>query len=64
MTSIFALIVLCTTTLLVLGNLRMIAQDTWQALALAATRLRGDGHLGARTAFAALWILIFALSYQ
>ena len=45
------------------GGLRMVAQDTAQAVALAAQRAHASGQLPARAAFVALWVLIFALSY-
>lgn len=63
MTTILAFAILCASTLLVLGNLRMVARDTRVALTEAAGRLRRSGNPGAKLAFAALWVLIFALSF-
>lgn len=63
MTTILAFAIFCATTLLVLGNLRGVAQDTYQALSHSAKRLKENGHLGAKLAFVALWVLIFALGY-
>ena len=63
MTTILAFAILCVSTLLVLGNLRMVAHDTYVAVTEAAGRLRRSGNPGARLAFAALWVLIFALSF-
>ncbi|APZ53402.1 hypothetical protein [Salipiger abyssi] len=63
MTTILALLILTATTLLVLGNLRMVAHDTYEALSSAASRIRQSGNPRAKLAFAALWVLIFALSY-
>ncbi|MCR8547997.1 hypothetical protein M4578_09170 [Salipiger sp. P9] len=63
MTTILAFAILTATTLLVLGNLRMVAHDTFEALSHAATRMRRSGNPGAKIAFVALWLLIFALSY-
>ncbi len=63
MTTILAFAILCVSTLLVLGNLRMVAHDTRVALTEAAGRLRRSGNPGATLAFGALWVLIFALSF-
>ncbi|NVK60267.1 MAG: hypothetical protein HWE37_09365 [Rhodobacteraceae bacterium] len=63
MTTILAFVILLVTTLLVLGNLRTVAHDTFEALSSAVLRLRHSGNPGAKLAFAALWVLIFALSY-
>ena len=62
MTTILAFAILCLSTLLVLGNLRMVAQDTYVAVTGAAGRLWRSGNPGAKLAYAALWLLIFALS--
>ncbi|WP_229672968.1 hypothetical protein [Salipiger pallidus] len=63
MTTILALSILCLTTFLVIGNLRMVAQDTFDALSSAASKLRQGNNPGGKLAFATLWVLIFALSY-
>lgn len=57
----FATIVL--SVLLVAGGLRMIAQDTLQTLTDATTKARLAGTLVQRSAYATLWMMIFALSY-
>lgn len=63
MTTILAFAILCASTLLVLGNLRMVAHDTRVALVEAVGRLRRSGNPGAKLSFAALWVMIFALSF-
>ena len=63
MTTILAFAILCTTTLLVLHNLRTVAHDTYEAVASAAVRLRHSSKPGAKLAFLTLWVLIFGLSY-
>jgi hypothetical protein len=63
MTTILALLILFGTVLLVLGNLRVVAEDTFSALTTCAARARASGQLVQRSAFLALWLLIFVLSY-
>ncbi|WP_020041864.1 hypothetical protein [Salipiger mucosus] len=62
MATILSIVLFAVTTLLVLGNLRMVAQDTRAAVTLALRRARHGDPL-AKLAFAGLWILIFALSF-
>ncbi|MBS0125586.1 hypothetical protein KB874_15980 [Aestuariicoccus sp. KMU-90] len=64
MISILALATALASVLLMAGSLRMVAQDTFAALSDMAQRARVGGNLRARVAFAALWVLIFALSYM
>lgn len=49
---------------LVAGGLRSIAQDTVQTLTVATAKARSSGTLISKASFAALWIMIFALSYM
>ncbi|ANT59973.1 hypothetical protein AYJ57_06085 [Salipiger sp. CCB-MM3] len=63
MSTLLAIMILAATTFLLLGNLRGVAADTYQALAGATARTRDRGLLIPRLAFAALWLLIFVLGY-
>ncbi|KMK66751.1 hypothetical protein [Puniceibacterium sp. IMCC21224] len=63
MTSLLALLVLLGSALLVLSNLRLVAQDTLQVLRDVMTQLSLNGRLAPNLAFGMLWILIFTLSY-
>ncbi|RAK21974.1 hypothetical protein ATI53_1003130 [Salipiger aestuarii] len=63
MTTILAFAILTATTALVLGSLRTVARDTYVALNGAANRMRHTGKPAATLCFAALWVMIFALSY-
>ena len=47
---------------LVAGNLRMIAQETMQTIVVATGKARASGNLVQKSAFATLWVMIFALS--
>ena len=49
---------------MVLGGLRMVAQDTYFALSAATLRAHKSGELIPRASFALLWVIIFALSYM
>jgi hypothetical protein len=64
MISILALATALASVLLMVGSLRMVAQDTYTALTDLAQQARAARNLRARLAFAALWVLIFALSYM
>lgn len=61
--SLIALAVACASLLLILGGLRMVAQDTWETLRDIAVRAYRAGDLVSRTSFAMLWAMIFSLSY-
>lgn len=63
MMSLIALAILAVSAFLVLGNLRVVAQDTFSVLAGFASRARQSGQLMNLFAFVALWMLIFVLSY-
>ncbi|MBE9638948.1 hypothetical protein [Salipiger mangrovisoli] len=63
MSTLLALTILVATSVLVLGNIRVVASDTYRALASATSRARASGTLGAKLAFAVLWLLIFLLGY-
>ena len=58
------LTILAISAALVLGNLRMIAQDTYTAVSHAAQSARASGALAPRVSFLLLWVMIFALSYM
>ncbi len=62
MTTFLALATLVATVFLILANLRMVARDTFDALANSTMRAHSEGQLLPRIAFAALWVMIFALS--
>ncbi|WP_246107244.1 hypothetical protein [Puniceibacterium confluentis] len=62
MITFLALTVMVGSTLMVLSNLRLVAQDTFQVLRDAVGRGLRSGHLGQKLAFGALWALIFALA--
>ncbi len=61
--SLIALAILALSALLVVGHLRMLAQDTFMVLRGFATQARTRGQFPSLLAFAALWMLIFSLSY-
>lgn len=61
-TTILALATLIATVFLILGNLRMVARDTFDALTASALRAQADGQILPRAAFAVLWVMIFILS--
>lgn len=61
--TVIALAILTLSTALLLGNLRLVAQDTLSALRTSIAQARASGQILPRMAFAALWLLIFALSY-
>ncbi|SDG68488.1 hypothetical protein [Alloyangia pacifica] len=63
MSTLLALTILAATSALVLGNIRIVASDTFRALANATSRARASGTLGPKLAFAGLWLLIFLLGY-
>lgn len=63
MMSLIALAILAVSAFLVLGNLRVVAQDTFAVLSGFASRARQSGQLTNLFAFVALWMLIFMLSY-
>jgi len=63
MLTTLALLVLLTSTVMVLGNLRDVVSDTMHTLSTSALRAQEDGVLLKRLSFAALWGLMFALSY-
>ena len=63
MFTLLAIAILALSCLLVLGNLRMIAHDTFETLSAAAARARDDGTLMKRLAFLALWLIIFGTSF-
>ncbi|SMX29924.1 hypothetical protein TRP8649_04064 [Pelagimonas phthalicica] len=62
MITFLALVTFAATMYLILGNLPMVARDTYDALAATTQRAQAQGQLKPRLAFAALWVLIFALS--
>ena len=62
MTTLLALVTLIATVFLIVSNLPMVARDTYDALAATSQRAHSQGQLVPRLAFAALWMLIFALS--
>lgn len=64
MTLLLTFAILGFSAFLILGGLRMVAQDTFQTLAEATQRARRTGDLVPRISFALLWALIFALSYN
>ena len=64
MISILALATAVASIFLMFAGLRMVAQDTLQAVTGMAQRAQRSGNLPARAAFAALWVMIFALSYM
>ncbi|WP_343502901.1 hypothetical protein [Alloyangia pacifica] len=63
MSTLLALTILAATSALVLGNIRVVATDTFRALADATSRARASGTLGAKLAFGLLWLMIFLLGY-
>ena len=60
--TLLALATLVATMILILGNLRMVALDTFDVLAVSTQRAHAKGQLLPRLAFSALWMIIFALS--
>ena len=64
MISILALATVVASLMLMVSNLRVMAQDTFAILSGMAQRARSRGELRALIAFAALWIMIFSLSYM
>lgn len=60
--TLLALATLVATMFLVLGNLRMVARDTLDVLTNVTLRAHAEGQLKPSLAFAALWLMIFALS--
>ncbi len=62
MTSLIAITILVGSTLMVLSNLRLVAQDTLTVVRQATYRLLGAGRLWQNVAYGALWVLIFALA--
>ncbi|WP_425073634.1 hypothetical protein [Sagittula sp. S175] len=63
MTTSLALLILFGSALLVLGNLRVVVQDTYAMITTCATRARASGQMIPRLAFLLLWLLIFSLSF-
>ncbi|SMX39022.1 hypothetical protein [Maliponia aquimaris] len=63
-TTFIALAILTASALLVLGNLRMVVHDTYEALTDYARRARRDGQITRHIAFFALWLMIFVMSYN
>ncbi|MBP0482278.1 hypothetical protein [Sagittula salina] len=63
MTTTLALLILFGSALLVLGNLRVVVQDTLATISSCAVRARVSGQMIPRMAFALLWLLIFTLSF-
>lgn len=61
--SFIALGVLALSALLVLGHLRIVAQDTFAVLRNFTHHARTRGQVANLLAFMALWLLIFSLSY-
>ncbi|MFZ5964756.1 hypothetical protein ACOXXX_17575 [Thalassococcus sp. BH17M4-6] len=61
MYSLLALAVILGSVFLVLANLRLVAHDTFQVLRDTARNASRSGQLLPNMAFAALWLLIFAL---
>ena len=61
--SVLALMILVASTMLILSNLRIVVQDIVQVLVASVTGARFANQLSANLAFAALWLLIFVLSY-
>lgn len=55
--------ILTGSALLVLGNLRMLAIDTVDAVMNYARRARHDGQITRHIAYFALWMMIFIMSY-
>lgn len=62
-TTFIALAILMASALLVLGNLRMVAQDTFDAVTSYARRARQNGQMTRHIAYFALWLMIFIMSY-
>ncbi|PYG28637.1 hypothetical protein [Pelagimonas varians] len=60
--TLLALATLVATMFLILGNLRVVARDTYDVLANFTQRAQAEGQLVPSLAFGALWLLIFALS--
>lgn len=63
MITLIGIAVLIASAFVVLGGLRMVAQDTYETLFTAASNARADGVLLQRVSFVALWVIIFSLSY-
>jgi esterase/lipase superfamily enzyme len=63
-TTFIALAILMASTLLVLGNLRMVALDTIDAVSAYARRAQRDGQMTRHIAYFALWLMIFVMSYM
>ena len=62
-TTFIALAILTASALLVLGSVRMVAVDTFDAVATYARRARRNGQLVRHVAYFALWLMIFIMSY-
>jgi hypothetical protein len=62
-TTFIALSILLASALLVVGNLRMVAVDTFDAVATYTRRARKKGQLIRHIAYFALWLMIFIMSY-
>lgn len=60
--TLLALATLVATMFLILGNLRVVARDTYDVLASFTHRAHSEGQLVPSLAFCALWLMIFALS--
>lgn len=63
MFTLIALAIALASVLLMLGGLRLAAQDAFAMLSKATAQARHTGELMPRMAFATLWIMIFVLSY-
>ena len=61
--SILAIAVLIGSTLLILGNLRMVMRDIYDVLLASVAGARFTNHMVANVAFVALWLMLFALSF-
>lgn len=61
--TMIAIAILALSTAFLLGNLRLVAQDTLATLQSTVAQARANGQVLPRLAFAALWALIFALSF-
>lgn len=62
-TAFIALAILLASALLVVGNLRMVALDTFDAVQTYARHARQSGQLTRHVAYFALWLMIFIMSY-
>jgi hypothetical protein len=63
MTTFIALAILLASALLVLGNLRAMALDTYDAVRTYARRAQRDGQMIRHVAYFSLWLMIFIMSY-